>query len=106
MARASSAAANEQEAGRDARAGKDSGVVTRPRGDLDRLGGHAPDGIAKQGSHPGGHRHGIVVIQALLAELRVRGLHRVRAVGIGQDLPDYDEAEELVRIGRVLEAPA
>lgn len=45
-------------------------------------------------------------VEALLAELSVRGLGEVRAVGIGQDLPGYDEAEELARIGRVLEAPA
>jgi hypothetical protein len=44
-------------------------------------------------------------VEALLAELSVRGLGGVRSVGIGQDLPGYDEAEELARIGRVLEAP-
>jgi predicted secreted protein len=44
-------------------------------------------------------------VEALLAELSAKGLGEVRAVGIGQDLPSYDEAEELARIGRVLEAP-
>jgi predicted secreted protein len=45
-------------------------------------------------------------VEALLAELSVRGVVGVRAIGIGQDLPGYDEAEELARIGRVLEGPA
>ena len=39
---------------------------------------------------------------ALLAEVGPR----VRVVGIGQDLFDYDEAAELVKVGRALTQPA
>jgi predicted secreted protein len=41
-------------------------------------------------------------IEHLLAELDVRGLRGVRAVGIAQDAPDYDESRELTRLDEIL----
>ena len=43
--------------------------------------------------------------ETLLALLAEEG-PSVRAVGIGQDLFDYDEAAELVKVGRALAQPA
>jgi hypothetical protein len=43
--------------------------------------------------------------ETLLALLAEEG-PRVRVVGIGQDLFDYDEAAELVKVGRALTQPA
>jgi predicted secreted protein len=40
--------------------------------------------------------------ERLLAELKARGVRRVRAVGIAQDAPDYDEGRELTRLGEIL----
>jgi predicted secreted protein len=40
--------------------------------------------------------------EQLLAELEARGVRRVRAVGIAQDAPDYDEARELARLDEIL----
>ena len=43
--------------------------------------------------------------ETLLALLAEEG-PSVRVVGIGQDLFDYDEAAELVKVGRALTQPA
>jgi predicted secreted protein len=40
--------------------------------------------------------------EGLLAELEARGLRRIRAVGIAQDAPDYDERRELMRLEQIL----
>jgi predicted secreted protein len=41
-------------------------------------------------------------IEQLLGELEVRGLRGIRAVGIAQDAPDYDESRELSRLDDIL----
>jgi predicted secreted protein len=40
--------------------------------------------------------------ETLLAELEARGLRRIRAIGIAQDTPDYDERRELTRLEEIL----
>jgi predicted secreted protein len=43
--------------------------------------------------------------EQLLAELEARGLQDVRAIGIAQDAPDYDEERELARLDGLLDGP-
>jgi predicted secreted protein len=40
--------------------------------------------------------------EQLLAELGARGLGQIRAIGIAQDSPDYDEERELARLNEIL----
>ena len=40
--------------------------------------------------------------EQLLAEMRARGVRHVRAIGIAQDAPDYDERRELTRLDQIL----